>query len=371
MRSSRQPRFKIAFLLLTALLIFSGLTSALSQSGRQGPDPKKSKPLPKKLPVPPTIRDPERPGQKNDGQNGDGQKSDETIHISSDLVTVVTSVSLDAPAESANKNSALELRQEDFEILEDGVPQEIANFGRDADLPLRLVMLFDSSLSVAQKIGFERRAAGKFFQRVVRPQDSAALFMVSSEVTVLQDFTNRVPLLINATLQLKPEGATSLYDGIYLASDYLKAARGRRVIVIVSDGGDTTSGKGLLDSLANAHRADAVIFAVFTGNRYYYSQNLRDLAGERALETLTSDTGGEIYKPRATPGALGEEVDLEAIKELDQAFADLALQFRTQYTLGFYSSNEKRDGAFRKISVKIKKPGYKARARAGYYAPKS
>ena len=359
MRLSRRTRLniKIAFLFILALLFFSCLNSALSQSGRQSPEPKK-KPGPAKLPEPPRIRVPEQPAQP---------KSDETIRISSDLVTVVTTVSLDAK----ELQKPVDLRQEDFEILEDGVRQEIANFARDADLPLRLVMLFDCSLSVAQKIDFERRAAGKFFQRVMRAQDSAALFMVSSEVTVLQDFTNKLPLLISATMQLKPQGATSLYDGVYLASDYLKPSQGRRIIVIVSDGGDTTSGKGLLEALANAQKSDAVIFSIFTGNRYYYSQNLRDLAGERALETLTMETGGYIYKPRATPGALGEQVDEDALKELDQAFADLAQQLRTQYTLGFYSSNEKRDGSFRKLIVNVKKPGFVARARAGYYAPKS
>jgi Ca-activated chloride channel homolog len=371
MKLSRPTRLitKIAFLSTTAIIIFSTLNSALSQSGRQGPDPKK--PRPAKLPERPRIRLPEQTPQQND----------ETIRIASDLVTVVTTIAKDAPADppvdqkgspkdSQDAKAAVDLQREDFEILEDGVRQEIANFARDADLPLRMVMLFDTSLSVSQKIEFERRAAAKFFERIIRQQDRAALFALSSDITCLQDFTNRIPLLISALMQLKAQGSTSLYDGIFLASDYLKPARGRRIIVIVSDGGDTTSGKALLESLANAQQADAVIFAVFTGNRYYYSQNLRDLAGERALETLCSETGGYIYKPKATPGALGEEVDQESLKELDQAFAELARQLRTQYTLGFYSTNEKRDGAFRKISVRIKKPGYAARARAGYYAPK-
>jgi Ca-activated chloride channel family protein len=368
MTLSRPTRLitKIAFLSTTAIIIFSSLNSALSQSGRQAPDPKKSKPT--RLPGRPPIREPQQTPQKND----------DTIRITSDLVTVVTTISLDAPNDpsadpkgSKDAKLAVDLQREDFEILEDGVPQEIANFARDADLPLRLVMLFDTSLSVSQKLEFERRAAAKFFERVIRPQDRAALFALSSDITCLQDFTNRVPLLVSAMMQLKAQGSTSLYDGIYLAADYLKPVRGRRIVVIVSDGGDTTSGKVLLEALANAQQADAVIFAVFTGNRYYYSQNLRDLAGERALETLCSETGGYIYKPKATPGALGEEVDQESLKELDRAFADLAQQLRTQYTLGFYSTNEKRDGSFRKLSVRIKKPGYAARARAGYYAPKS
>jgi Ca-activated chloride channel family protein len=265
------------------------------------------------------------------------------------------------------------LKQEDFEILEDGVPQEIANFSRNADQPLKLVMLFDTSMSIAQTLDFERRAAARFFDHVIRPQDRAAVFSVSTDVVVLQEFTNKTPLLIDAIRQLDAYGATSLYDGIYLAADYIKNARGRRVIVIVSDGGDTTSNKSLLDALGQAQKSDALIFAVFTGNPWH-SQNLRDLAAERALETLTGETGGEVLKPRLAPrknrSRYDDETDDLSLKELDRAFTDLAEQLRTQYVLGFYSTNEKRDGSFRRLSVRIKKPGYQARARTGYYAPK-
>ncbi len=343
----------IVFTIAAALLV--NFIAAHGQSGRaQLPEPKQPKPERPKLPEPaPRIRLPEQQPQKND----------DTIRINSDLVTVVTTIAKKAPSDS------MELKREDFEVLEDGVSQEIANFARDADQPLQLVMLFDSSLSVAQKINFERRAASRFFERVLRPQDRAALFAVSTDVVVLQDFTNKVPLLVNATKLLKAQGATSLYDAVYLASEYLKPAQGRRVIVIVSDGGDTTSSRGLLDALAHAQLSDVVIFAVFTGN-HSFSQNLRDLAGERALETLSSETGGDLFRPKATPGTQGEETDEQSLKELDQAFANLAEQLRTQYILGFFSTNDKRDGSFRKLSVRIKRTGYAARARVGYYAPK-
>jgi Ca-activated chloride channel family protein len=225
-------------------------------------------------------------------------------------------------------------------------------------------------LSVTQRLNFERRAAARFFERIIRPQDRAAVFSVSTEVVVLQDFTNKIPLLIEATRQLKAQGATSLYDGIFLASDYLKKAEGRRVIVIISDGGDTTSNKGLLEALAQAQKSDAVIFAVFTGNPWP-SQNLRDLAAERALETLTRETGGDVLRPKLpTGGQPGEETEDMSLKELDRTFASLAEQLRTQYVLGFFSTNEKRDGSFRKLTVRIKKPDCAARARTGYYAPK-
>jgi Ca-activated chloride channel homolog len=362
---SRNYAVPLALLLAAVIFVFTPLRTVFSQSGR-GPQPESKKRTPDKLKPPatrPKIREPENPPQKK--EKG-GKESEETIRINSDLVNVVTIA-------GRPPGASLDLKPEDFEILEDGVPQEISNFAREADQPLKMVMLFDTSLSIEHVLDFERRAAARFFERVIRPQDRAAVFSVSTDVVVLQEFTNKVPLLIGATRQLQALGATSLYDGIYLAADYLKAARGRRVIVMVSDGGDTTSNKSLLEALAQSQKSDAMIFAVFTGNPWP-SQNLRDLAAERALETLTRETGGAVLKPRLTPFKNGsrhdEETDEISLKELEVAFDSLAEQLRTQYVLGFYSTNEKRDGSFRKLSVRIKKPGYIARARTGYYAPK-
>jgi Ca-activated chloride channel family protein len=364
---SRQSKTICAIFLfvffVAPFLVFTPLQSVFSQSGRsQPPDPKKQKPDKPQIPgPPPKIRLPENDPSHNGKSEIDNA---ETIRINSDLVNVVVTIG------GKSSNGSLDLKQDDFEILEDGAPQEIANFTRDADQPLKLVMLFDTSLSVTQRLNFERRAAARFFERIIRPQDRAAVFSVSTEVVVLQDFTNKIPLLIEATRQLRAQGATSLYDGIFLASDYLKKAEGRRVIVIVSDGGDTTSNKGLLEALAQAQKSDAVIFAIFTGNPWP-SQNLRDLAAERALESLTGETGGEVLRPKLQTGRQpGEEIEDMSLKELERTFASLAEQLRTQYVLGFFSTNEKRDGSFRKLSVRIKKPDYTARARTGYYAPK-
>ena len=354
------------FVFFAALLfVITPLQTAFSQSGRkEPPESKKQKPDKPQLPgPPPKIRLPENEPQQK-GNNEKDKDKEETIRINSDLVNVVVTIGGKTP------NIPLELKPGDFEILEDGAPQEIANFSRDADQPLKLVMLFDTSLSVTQRLNFERRAAARFFERIIRPQDRAAVFSVSTDIVVLQDFTNKIPLLVEATRQLKAQGATSLYDGIFLASDYLKKAEGRRVIVIVSDGGDTTSNKGLLDALAQAQKSDAVIFAIFTGNPWP-SQNLRDLAAERALESLTRETGGEVLRPKLHPvGQPDDETEDMSLKELDRTFSSLAEQLRTQYVLGFFSTNEKRDGSFRKLTVRIKKPDYSARARTGYYAPK-
>ncbi|MBO0724621.1 MAG: VWA domain-containing protein [Blastocatellia bacterium] len=375
--TQRPPRFSgsryyivpLVLLLAAVTFVIRPPRTASGQSGRgQQPESKKRTSDKTKTADPtPKIREPENlPQQKGKG----GKESEDTIRINSDLVNVVVTV---AAMAGGSSNALSDLKQEDFELLEDGAPQEIANFSRNADQPLKMVMLFDTSTSVAPALNFERLAAARFFERVIRPPDRAAVFSVATDVVVLQEFTNKIPPLVEATRRLTAFGATSLYDSIYLAADYLKQARGRRVIVIVSDGGDTTSNKSLLEALAQAHEADAVIFAVFTGNPWP-SENLRDLAAERALETLTAETGGEVLKPKLPPGKkgsrYGEETDDISLKELDHAFNNLAEQLRTQYVLGFYSTNEKRDGAFRRLSVRIKKNGYRARARTGYYAPK-
>lgn len=339
--------------MIVLFLLVLGSNVLTAQSGRNS----SKEPTRKVKPVPPDPL-PQRPPEKPPAVET------ETIRINSDLVTMIATV-ISPAGELAST-----LQREDFEVLEDGVPQEIVNFARDAEMPLRLVMLFDTSSSVASKINFERHAAARFFERVMRPEDRAALFAVSTEVTVVQDFTNKVLLLTNATKQLRAKGATSLYDAIFLASDYLRGTPGRHVIVMVTDGGDTTSRKDLKQALVAAQEADAVIYAIFTGH-LSSSLNLQDLAAERALAALTAETGGEVYYPQSASDRPGEELEEKSLRYLDAVFVKLADQLRTQYTLGFYSSNETRDGRFRKLTLKIKKPGYTARTRSGYYAPKS
>jgi Ca-activated chloride channel homolog len=331
------------------LLIFP----AFAQSGRPAQPPET-----KVKPVPPL----QLPGPGSNLPTRKKESDEEVLKIDSNLVTVISSIN------TQSGTQPVKLNQEDFEILEDGVAQEISEFARDEDIPLRLIMLFDTSSSVKNQLRFERRAAAKFFERLLRPQDQAALFAVSTDVTIIQDFTNKISQLTSATKLLQARGATSLYDGVYLAAGYLKLTQGRRIIVIVSDGGDTTSQKKLTDALEQAQASDVVVFNVFTG-LLTASQNVRDLAAERAMQTITLETGGELYAPRMALS--GNEInEEESLKNLDEAFANLADQVRTQYTLRFYSSNDSRDGKFRKLTVKVKKRGYTARARSGYYAPK-
>ncbi|MFZ4984945.1 MAG: VWA domain-containing protein [Blastocatellia bacterium] len=362
----RGGRIEVLIRVLTAvLLLLTGGShpSASPQSGRVQSEPK---PKPAKRPTPP-IRLPETgPAEPSirPAVAPNGAPADDTIRIASDLVTVVATVA----ASSAIDPPVLE--QNDFELYEDDVRQEIVNFARDSDQPINLAILMDTSLSVAQKLDFEKKAMLRFLEQVLRPQDRAAIFSVSTDVTLIQDFTSQYSLLNQSAKQMRASGATSLYDAVFLAADHLRPVTGRRVIVIVSDGSDTTSQRGLLLALERAQQVDAMIYAVYTGN-FGISQNLRDLAGERALESLTGETGGELLRPQATPGSQSTEVDELSLRELERSFARLAAQLRTQYVLGFYSLNELRDGSFRRLAVTLRRPGISLRARRGYFAPKN
>jgi len=275
--------------------------------------------------------------------------SPEVISLHSDLVLVTVSV-LGPRGEWLTG-----LGPEDFEILEDGVPQQIAFFSGEAALPLRLIVLLDTSLSVKNRLEFEKQAVVRFFRSVMRPRDLAALISVSTEPVLRQSFTGEIAQLVNAVRGLKAEGATALYDALVMAADYLAPIEGRRAIVLLSDGRDTVSRATLGQALRRVHEVGATVYAINVDEPL--SANVRELIGETALELIARQTGGEVFSPTQ-------------LEELDPIFARLVEQLRTQYVLGFYSTNEARDGAFRRLTVRVKRQGVIARAREGYYAPR-
>ncbi len=290
--------------------------------------------------APGTAQQPQRPSSE----------FEDAVELRADLVTVTVTVT------SSNGVLVGDLRQEDFEIIENDLPQRIITFSRHLDLPLSLVMVFDASMSVKSRLGFEKDAVARFFRTIVRPIDRVAVISVSTDITMEQPFTTEVNQLLSAINRISAEGATALYDAVDLASVMLSERQGRRVIVVLSDGRDTISRTPLLGALRRAQEADTIIYAINTAGRPN-SANVRDLAGERALETFCLKTGGEVLFP-------------DKIEELDPAFTRLAEQLRTQYILGYISTNEARDGSFRRVKVKVKRPNVQARSREGYYALK-
>lgn len=295
-------------------------------------------------------------GQQEQPENGSDTtkrpitpQEDSVIKIKTSLISVLVSVT------DQKGNLANNLLKDDFEILENGVPQEIQTFGREDSIPLRLALLFDISLSVKPRLKFQQQAATKFFKAVLRPVDKAALFSFSHDVIVEQDFTSDTNQLATATKELKAKGGTALYDAIYLASERLSKGTGRRVIVILSDGVNMISRTNLETSLRMAEKADAAIYAIYTVERLPVETGA--VSGEDELKKICERTGGEVFFPKDT-------------LDLDEVFKQLSAVLRAQYALSYTSNNEQYDGSYRKLDVKVKNPELKVRARKGYYAPK-
>ncbi len=282
----------------------------------------------------------------------EGVGEDDVVRISSNLVPLPAFVT------DAQGRFVSDLQLKDFELLVDDQPRPIAELTR-AETPIKMVMLFDnsSSLRAAAARRFEKEAAAGFFRNVMRPVDRAALVSIWTVPQLAQPLTNDVGALVRAVEGFdKPEGATALFDSIAYAAEYLRLHRGRKVLVIVSDGTDTVSELGFDSTLAIALALNCQIYAVRTGHSE--NTNLRDLAGERRLQEFAARTGGAVYVPRTRA-------------ELRQAFAQIAADLSQQYVLSYYPADDQPDGRFRAFTLRVgTRPGLQVRTRKGYYAPK-
>src|SRR5687768_10576518 len=219
-------------------------------------------------------------------------------------------------------------------------------------------MLFDNSGSLDTAREFEKQAAIRFFRKVLRPKDEAAIYSIETDSYLAQPLTKDIARLEHTiTMFGKPEGGTSLFDAIIGAADYLKPYPGRRVLVIVSDGIETTSRHTEFDAvLQHVLADDCQVYVVQTG--LYDGANLRALAAERRMEQLTSQSGGAVYLPKTT-------------SQLDVAFDQIAADLAHQYVLRYYPGVENRDGLLHVLDLKVKtRNDVRVRSRKGYYAPK-
>jgi Ca-activated chloride channel family protein len=237
-------------------------------------------------------------------------------------------------------------------VLDEGVPQEVAFFG-DEELPLDVVFLFDASQSVRFRQQFQREALSAFLRTLLRPDDSAAVIWFSNRVRVEQDFTSHAGLLMSAIDRIPSGGATALYAALAAASERVGARRGRRAIVVLSDGRDTFSDLRLEGALELAQRADAVVYAVNTSYaRWAVTPEFRR---NDPLEYLASETGGEVYYT-AHPD------------DVEQALSRLSGRLRERYMLGFYPTHAGEAGRFHRITVRVARKDARVEARSGYYA---
>jgi Ca-activated chloride channel family protein len=358
MQLDRAGRLRLFRALLIIAVLLIAATSVLGQSGRRkSPAQKSPSPIDATPARTSTTKAPQQPSagssaqKKEPTKDGDEVDSSDILHIASNLVPVPASVV------DFKGYAVTDLKLEDFELRVDGQVKPLSDLSR-SETPVRLVMLFDNSGSLDASRDLEKQAAMRFFRRVMRPLDQAAIYSVATENYLAQPLTNDVRRLEQTIDGFgKPEGATSLFDAIVDAVVYLHPYHGRKVIVIVSDGADTTSRTDFETAVQRALAEDCQVYVVQTG--HYDDANRRDLAAERRMEQLTAQTGGAVYVPKETS-------DLEA------AFVQIAADLAHQYVLSYYATDERRDGQYHTIALRVKtRRDARVRARRGFYAPRA
>ena len=264
------------------------------------------------------------------------------------------------------------LDNDEFAVYDNGVQQEVAVFERYTIQPLSVALMIDISGSTFKDLRYEVTSMGKFLSALFaegNPRDSAALYSFNYDVSLLSTFTRNQKRLEDRLRFLKPEGGTSLYDAIYFASQELQGREGRHVVVMVTDGGDTTSVKQYKDALESVQRAEAIVYPIVVVP--IANDAGRNTGGEHALQTLAGSTGGRWFDP-----TVGDQ--------LDQAFADILRDLRAQYMIGYYprgpapgtsppaatlppATQTKIIPGFHTVRVEMKRKDLRAFTRTGYY----
>lgn len=247
------------------------------------------------------------------------------------------------------------LTKDDFAVAEDGRPQQIAVFERQSELPLNLTLAVDTSGSTYKDRGLEENAGKRFVRALMRPQDQMSLIEFATFVSEVTQFTNKPSEIEHGLDHLRGGDATALYDAIYLASQRLGKKDGRKVLVLVSDGGDTADNTTYDQALEQALRNNVMIYSII--DVPIEASAGRDTGGEHALITIAEQTGGKSFY--ADDGGL------------DKAFSRVSDDLRTQYLIGYYPKNEEPGVNFHRLQVKVPRASAQAfniRYRTGYYA---
>jgi Ca-activated chloride channel family protein len=286
-----------------------------------------------------------------------------TFRSSVDLVTLNVSVT------DGQDRHVAGLAQNDFQVLEDGVPQALTFFAAN-QVPLDVALLIDVSSSMQDKIALVQQAADRFL-RTLRAGDRGEIVAFNSQTKILQPFTSDAPKLRAAVKQTIARGGTALYTALYITLDQFMKAKAvsadvrRPAIIVLTDGQDTASLIQFDDVLERARRAGVAIFAISVispieaaaaegdGGRRFLGDP------EYSLKTLAKETGGRAFFPMQ-------------LSELDGVYGSVAAELSAQYALGYVPQSRAADGAFHKVLVRvISRPDAKPRTRTGYYSPRA
>jgi Ca-activated chloride channel family protein len=284
-----------------------------------------------------------------------------TFKVDVRLVNVFVTVTDEQGAPIGN------LTKENFTLKEDGVLQKIAVFSKESELPLSIVLAVDTSSSTKKDIRLELETARRFIHSMIRPQDSIALYTFATDVSEMTPFTSRLKEVDSAINQITTGGATSMYDAIYLGSKALINRQGRKVMVLITDGGDTASSIGYKEALRAAQQSEALVYSLI--DVPVEASAGRNTGGEHALIQISNDTGGKYFYAAS-------------VYQLEKAFEQISDDLRTQYLLAYYPVPRRAKSDFREIDVAARSHDSRekqgsgdpanliVRARRGYYTSK-
>jgi Ca-activated chloride channel family protein len=291
------------------------------------------------------------------------QEQPETVKVNVKLVNVFATVVDEHGAPVAD------LKKEDFQIFEDDEPQTVAVFDRESGLPLSIVLAVDTSLSTRKDLKLELESARHFVHSILRPADRLSVFEFKETVQELVPFTSDLAHIDRGIDRMQASFGTALYDAIYLGSQRLGERQGRKVMVVITDGGDTTSKVNYAEAVRAAQQSEAIIYSIIIVP--IEASAGRNTGGEHALIQISADTGGKHYYASDIP-------------RLDAAFRQISDELRTQYLLAYYPTKRLSDSDYRRIEVKVKHPSstgktppieetplLQVRHRSGYYTSKA
>jgi Ca-activated chloride channel homolog len=281
-------------------------------------------------------------------------EDDSTFRVNVKLVNVYVTVTDQRGAPVGN------LAQGNFQLLEDGHPQKISVFSKESELPLSIALQIDTSLSTRRDLPLEINSARRFAHAILRPQDAMAVYGISEVADEIVPFTSDMKVIDRGIERIHMGSATAVYDAIFVASQALEERRGRKVLVLITDGGDTVSQTDYREALRAAQISEAVVYSIIVVP--IEASAGRDTGGEHALIQLSEDTGGKYFYATTLP-------------QLDEAFRTISDELRTQYLLAYYPAPRLAESDYRHIEVKLSGveggSSYKTRHRTGYYTSKS
>ncbi len=283
-----------------------------------------------------------------------GANDDTTFRVDVKLVNVFVTVTDERGAPVGN------LLQDNFRLLEDGHPQKISIFSRESELPLSIALEIDTSLSTRKDLPLEINSARRFARAILRPQDSMSVYAISEIPEEVISFTSDLKTIDYGIQHMRMGSATALFDAVYVASQSLESRQGRKVMVVITDGGDTVSRTDYQEALRAAQISEAVVYSIIVVP--IEASAGRDTGGEHALIQFSEDTGGKYFYATSLP-------------QLDEAFRTISDELRTQYLLSYYPTQRVADSDFRRVEVKLAGLNggteYRTRHRTGYYTSKS